>query len=89
MYDPLESSRRLHPDFRVVMLTDADWRGVAWRRWAWCSGIVEPGSAQLQGQWTALRLAFTLPPAQYATMLIRELMKMDTSVGAQAARTVQ
>ena len=37
------------------------------------------------GQHQALRLSFTLASSQYATMLIRELTKMDTSVGAQAA----
>ena len=47
-----------------------------------------PGAA-VDGTQQALQLEFTLAPSHYATMLIRELTKMDTSVGAQAARTVQ
>jgi hypothetical protein len=34
----------------------------------------------------ALRVAFNLPPSAYATMLIRELLKCETSALAHATR---
>lgn len=43
----------------------------------------EDTSNETQAQYRALILDFCLPPAVYATMLIRELLKNDTSVANQ------
>jgi tRNA pseudouridine13 synthase len=36
-----------------------------------------------EGSLKAVKVEFSLPPACYATMVIRELIKMDTSPGYQ------
>ena len=36
------------------------------------------------GSLKALKVEFSLPPSSYATVAIRELLKMDTSAGYQA-----
>lgn len=45
-------------------------------------GTPEPEDV-LDGKFTALILEFQLPSSVYATMLLRELMKVDTSVDTQ------
>ena len=51
---------------------------------AGASGGAASGSAS-SGRYLGLRLAFTLPTACYATMLIRELTKQSTSVAYHTA----
>jgi tRNA pseudouridine13 synthase len=51
---------------------------------AGASGGAASGSAS-GGRYLGLRLAFTLPTACYATMLIRELTKQSTSVAYHTA----
>ena len=47
--------------------------------------LPEVEGADGSGQHLALRLAFTLPPSCYATMLIRELTKQPTTVAHHKA----
>ena len=36
-----------------------------------------------EGKYRALRMEFSLPPSTYATMAIREVLKLDTSIKKQ------
>uniref|UniRef100_A0A3P8ZRZ6 Pseudouridylate synthase 7 homolog n=1 Tax=Esox lucius TaxID=8010 RepID=A0A3P8ZRZ6_ESOLU len=42
-----------------------------------------PSSFNLEGKYRALGMEFSLPPSTYATMAIREVLKMDTSIKNQ------
>uniref|UniRef100_A0AAJ7TWR6 Pseudouridylate synthase 7 homolog n=1 Tax=Petromyzon marinus TaxID=7757 RepID=A0AAJ7TWR6_PETMA len=44
-----------------------------------------PAPAQPEGRYRALKMEFSLPPSSYATMAVREVLKMDTSIRSQSA----
>lgn len=50
-------------------------------------GVKENGDPDAGLPYTAVQLSFTLPRSCYATMLLRELTKGDSSTHAQRART--
>ena len=39
----------------------------------------EPPEIDMTGKYKALKVEFTLPPSSYATMVVREITKLDTS----------
>lgn len=54
-----------------------------------CLTCIVPRMPAGEGCYLALRLSFQLPTSCYATMLIRELTKMDTATAFQKTLTLQ
>lgn len=66
-----------------VYIVATKYFGIVWRpslSTLWSSFSHLPPS---EGKYRALRMEFSLPPSTYATMAIREVLKLDTSIKKQ------